>query len=91
MTQAATSAAALGPLSHVSHSAGPYCSMRCLRRSNLTLGKLPFGKFHIWEVATWEIVTWEVALGKMPLYLTPRIWQTNYAVEFELLYVYANL
>ena len=61
------------PLTHPTHNAWPHCSLRCLRGSNLTVGKLSLGKLHIWEVATWEIVTWEVALGKMPLgkYSTP--------------------
>ena len=50
----------------------PHCSLRHLKKHNLTFGKLPLGKLHIWELATWEIVNWEVALGKMPLgkYLT---------------------
>ena len=39
---------------------GTRCSLRRLRRPNLT-----FGKLYIWEDATWGIVTWEVAFGKM--------------------------
>ena len=30
---------------------GPHCSLRRLRRPNLTFGKLSLGKLHIWEVA----------------------------------------
>ena len=47
---------------------GPHCSLRRLRRPNLTFRKLSLGKLQIWEVSTWEIVTCEVAIGK---YLTP--------------------
>ena len=55
-------ATALGPLAYSSRSARPppYWGLRCLRRPNLT-----FGKLYIWEVATWEIVTWLAALGKI--------------------------
>ena len=55
-------------------SARPHCSLRCLKRPNLSFGQLPLGKLCIWEVATWKIATLEVTLGKNPLgkYLTPQ-------------------
>ena len=54
------------PLSSSSHSAGPHCSLRRLRRPNLTFGKLHLEKLHICEIATWEIFVWEAAFGKIP-------------------------
>ena len=58
------------PLGPLTAALGPHCSLRRLRRPNLTFGKLPLGKLHIWEVTTWEIVTCEVALNPMYLNLT---------------------
>ena len=49
------------PKSVLAAALGPHCSLRRLRRPNLTFGKLPLGKLHSWEVATWE-----AALGKIP-------------------------
>ena len=40
------------PLDCSSRSAWPHCSLRRLRRPNLTFGKLLLGKLHIWEVFT---------------------------------------
>ena len=41
---------ALGPYPVITSAFGLHYSLRCLRRPNLT-----FGKLHIWEVATWEV------------------------------------
>ena len=79
-------AAAFGPLAHPSCSVRPLCSLRRLKRPNLTFGKLPLGKMYIWEVATWEVVTWEVALKKMSLvnYLEPlHLFSMNYLVSMD--------
>ena len=79
-------AAAFGPLAHPSCSVRPFCSLRRLKRPNLTFGKLPLGKMYIWEVATWEVVTWEVALKKMSLvnYLEPlHLFSMNYLVSMD--------
>ena len=46
------------------HGARPQCSLRRLRGSNLTFGKLSLGKLHIWEVATWENTIEKLPLGK---------------------------
>ena len=72
-------AADRGPLAHP-------CTLRRLKRPNLTFGKLPLGKMYIWEVATWEVVTWEVALKKMSLvnYLEPlHLFSMNYLVSMD--------
>ena len=78
--------AALGPQTHPSRSARSLCSLRRLRKPNISFGKLLLGKMYIWEVATLEIVTWEVALGKMPLekYLTTSIIQKIKVITFDL-------
>ena len=41
---------ALGPYPVITSALGLHYSLRCLRRPNLT-----FGKLHIWKVATWEV------------------------------------
>ena len=60
------------PLPILAAALRPHCSLRRLRRPNLTFRKLPLGKLQIWKVASWE-----VALGKMPLgkYLTTKEWR----------------
>ena len=51
------------PKSVLAAALSSYCSLQCLRRPNLTFGKLSLGKFHIKKVATSEILTWKVTLG----------------------------
>ena len=52
------------------------CSLRRIRRSNQTFGKLPLGKLNILEVTTWETVIWEVTLRKCP-------WKNSMAVCYK--------
>ena len=64
----------LGSHACSSRSARPHCSLRILRGSNLTFGKLTLGKLNISHVAFWDFGShpWENAFGKIP-----RAWKKN--------------
>ena len=74
-------AAALGPLAHPSRSARPLCSLRRLKRSNITLHiNGTFGKLPLVKLSLRKSPFWKMPLGK---YLTPNQWTATFDRKFN--------